>query len=261
MAIRKGKTISGSIDRLVYRRWRKTDVVQSAPGKGGVNQTEATKKAASLFGRASKMSAEIRAMLDFFIIDFYDGSNHTRMTKLLTSILEKCQDKTTSTYNFVEDSFERLIGLEFNANSPVTSSMKVIPECTYENGILTVNFPELINNQEFIFPNEINTCVISIGTESYYLKDNIRSKGYKFIRFEVDNKKTVIERQTLTFAVPDGCLCLAGITLHYYKEDKYGKTRINNKMFNPAAICGAIVTPGNFKKEPGILWTKNGQGT
>jgi len=256
MAIRKGKTISGSIDRLVYRRWRKIDVVQSAPGKGGVKQTEATKKAASLFGRASKMSAEIRAMLDFFIINLYDGSNHNRMTKLVKSILEKCQDKTTSTFNFVEDSFERLNGLEFNANSPLTSSMKVIPECTYKNGTLTVNFPELINNQEFIFPKDTTTCVITIGTESYYLEDNIRSIAYKLNRFEVDNQQTIIEPQTFTFAVPDGCLCLAGITLHYYKEDRYGKTRINNKMFNPAAICGAIVTPGNFEKDPDIKWTK-----
>jgi len=261
MAIRKGKSLSGSIDKFVYRKWRKLNIVQSAPGKGGVKQTEATKKASSLFGMASGMATEVREMLSFFIVNFYDGSHHNRLTTLLKSILEKCLDKTTYTFTFVQDSFERLNGLEFNANSPLTNYMKVIPTSNYKDGVMTVTVPELINKQEFIFPKETSSCIITIGTESFDLERMRRTRGYKLHSFEVDDAQALIESQTFEFEVPDGCLCIVGITLQYYLTDRYGKNRVNSKALNPSGICGAIITPGDFKEEQGELWTTSGLST
>lgn len=256
MAIRKGKNLSGSIDKLVHRKWRDLYIVQSAPGVGGVKQTEETKKASLLFGMASKMASEIRKMLSFFIIGLYDGSNHNRMTTLIKSILEKCLDKPTQTYTFVQDSFERLNGLEFNTNSPLTGCMKVIPKSSYKDGIVTVSFPELINNQEFIFPIGASSCVITIGTESYQLEDKLRSNNFQLQTFEVNSQQELIDSQNFGFNIPDGCLCIVGITLHYYKNDRFGKNRLNNKTLNPSGICGAILTPGEFKNEKELGWTE-----
>jgi len=255
MAIRKGKSLSGSVDKLVHRKWRNLEIVQSAPGKGGVKQTEATKKASSLFGVASGMAFDIRSMLSFFIINFYDGSNHNRMTALLKSILEKCLDKTTNTYTFVQDTFDRLIGLEFNTSSLLTTYLKVIPTSNYKDGVMTVTVPELINNQEFIFPKETSSCIITIGTESYELREKRRTRGYKSYSFEVDCQQPLIESKSFEFEVPDGCLCIVGITIQYYLTDRYGTNRVNSKTLNPSGICGAILTPGEFKEEQGLYWT------
>jgi len=255
MAIRKGKSLSGSIDNFVYRKWRKLDIVQSAPGKGCVKQTEATKKASSLFGTASGMATHIRQMLNYFILPSYDGSHHNRITTLLKSILEKCLDKATYTYIFAPDSFERLNGLEFNTNSPLTSYMKIIPTSSYKAGILTVTFPELINKQEFVFPKETSSCIITIGTESYDLQGMRRTQAYKLHSFEVDHQQKLIESHSIEFEVPDGCLCITGITLHYYLTDRFGKNRVNDKTLNPSGICGAIITPGELKEEQKLRWT------
>lgn len=256
MAIRKGKDVVGSFKNHVFRKWRDINVVQSAPGEGGVKQTDATKKSSLVFGLASNLARNIRDMFSFFILKLYDGSNNNRMTTLLRSILEKCLDKSTNTYTFVQDSFDRLNGLELNTNSPLTESMMVIPTSSYKDGIITINFPELINNQQFIFPKETSSCTVVMGTESYRLEDSTVSRGRQTHQFEVDNQQQLIEKQSFEFKVPNGCLCIVGITLHYHKNNLYGKNLINNKTLNPAAICAAIVTPGDFEIDPELYWTK-----
>jgi len=254
MAIRKGKGLSGSIGKQVHRKWRKLDIVQSRPGRGGVKQTEETKKASQLFGASSRLAFGIRMMLSNFIIPYFDGSSHNRRTSLIKSILEKCFNKENLTCRVNENSFDRLNGYEFNASSALTRSMKVIPESSYQNGTVTVTFPKLINNQEFIFPEDTESCIITIGAGAYRLEDQSLSADFKPHSFGVTQQQQLIESQNFTFAVPNGCLCIIGITLHYYHDSKYGKSRINHKLFNPAAICGAFLTPGTFDKDLSREW-------
>ena len=256
MAIVRKSGLSGKVGRTSHRMWRNLHVVQSIPGSGFMKQTAETKKSATLFGKASALGREIRSLFnEIIIISLYDGAMITRLTKALQALLEQCFDKENLTYTFSEDSFERLGGFDFNLSSPLKDSMWILPDSSLSEGVVTVTLPELKIHEEFKFPVKTNKCTIHICVKFYNMEKGYRSEIEEEQTLDVSPEQHLLEKQSFSFPVPEGCLCLVGISLRYYTF-KYGTGLFNTKTFNPSGICGAFITPGIFKKEKKWHWDK-----
>lgn len=244
----------GRIGKVIIRRYRKIEVAQSAPGKNSVKQTKSTKKAATIFGQASTLGAQIYLLFNkYTILNLQDGTMRARITTVLREVLSQCFDKATETFTFSLNSFERLNGFDFNADSPLKNSLWLLPESTLSDNTITVTLPELKINEEFIFPKSTNKCIIYLSARMLNLKEGLGSELMDYQTLEVSDTQTILEKQSFSFEVPKGCLCIVSVSLRFYTFF-YETSMYNTKAFNPSAICGAFITPGIFEKEAKRYW-------
>ncbi|WP_449435307.1 hypothetical protein [Pedobacter steynii] len=87
-----------------------------------------------------------------------------------------------------------------------------------------------------------NTCELTVFL-SLYVPDQEFHNPRAYQSIEIKDDQENVPAQEFTFEVPDGCLCIAGIKLNYFWLSQNIKTVVNQKNFNPAGICTAIVTP------------------
>lgn len=256
MAIRKGKFLIGAIDDLVFKVVKGQQRVSSKPEPGTVKQTDETKKSASLFGKASKLGRLMRSgnMFSNLMYDMYDGPMVNRLTTTLRITLQQSFDKKKDVFKFKEDTFNKLVGFDFNLDSPLQETMWILPQSSLADGILTVTIPEINIAESFTFPGRSEECTIHIKVRSCNLEQALVSQLYDDRKLEINNSQSLIEKQDFNFTVPDGCLCIAAVALIFYHK-VYGRlTMYNTKAFSPSGICGAFITPGDFKRDKKDKW-------
>lgn len=249
MAKFDGKQIIGVVGNLVFKKGRKgkTTIVQTKPQH--VKQTANTKVTANLFGKGSTLGKAIRYDLYELTGDFYDGGAINRMNKLNREILEQCYNKDTKEFTFNQNSFSRLAGFEFNEESPLSKSLWADPQVDLNGNQFTLSLPTFEIPEQLKFPAGSNTCEITVAIAFYNLEQGLRKPAKQQI-LEVSTKEPHVPAHNFTFEVPDGCLCIIGIRLNYYSLYNNIKTVKNNQKFNPAALCGAVITPGVFVIPP-----------
>lgn len=254
MATKKGKFIAGSMGNVVYKEINGVQVMQSKPGKGGVRQTPATKESAGLFGKSSTLASYFRGRMHPVINENADGLVAGRFTSAVNSVIRHCYSFKTKTFHFEKDSFESLVGFDFNIKSPVQKSMWLMPESKLAENILTITLPELRTHEELKFPKGTNLCEISICVLRYKLEEGLEYKKLEVKTVEITSDLAMLEEQDLEFNIPEGSFCIAAIGLHYYEVIKNKAVDRNSKTFNPAAICAAYLNEGTFKPEEPQLW-------
>ncbi|WP_316811871.1 hypothetical protein [Pedobacter heparinus] len=246
-----GKRIIGLVGGLVFKKGRNGKTIIQSGGRE-VKQTKASKIASAIFAKASTLSKAIRTDLSVLINGFYDGPMVNRLNKQNREILEQCYNKATKQYAFNEDSFSRLAGFEFNASSPLSKSLWVEPELTLTGNQLTLSLPAMEINEQLKFPSPCNRCEITVAVAFYNLEKGVH-KDIVFQVLEVNTAQGLVPAKDFTFEVPDGCLCVIGIKLGYSTLKDNVKIIKNNKEFNPAGLCGAVITPGEFVLTPGVV--------
>jgi hypothetical protein len=251
MAKLKGKIIKGQVNNMVYREYRGEQIIQSSPKIKKKNRTDGTKKAAKVFGKATKLAAEIRLGLDNTTIRLYDGRMIYRLCKEVLHCLNSVKDSETQTFNLKEDSFRSLVGFEFNIDSPFKSNLLVSPTITVLGSTLKVSIPDLNVPIELKFPdNRIHHCRIMIENTLIDFANRISySPLPQLLTIPNAYKPTVVAGQTVEFEVAPGCLCITAITLQYINPSFAGDVILNTKAFNPAAIVHAFIAEGTA--EPG----------
>ena len=254
MAVKKGKFISGSMGNVVYKEINGVQVMQSKPGKGGVRQTPATKESASIFGKASTLASFFRGRMHHVINDNADGLVVSRFTTAVSSVIRHCYSPQTKTFHFEKDSFQSLIGFDFNIKSPLQKSMWLMPESKLAENKLTITLPELKTHEELKFPKGTNLCEIKICVLLYRLEEGMEYKSAIVKTVEITSDLAILEEQDIEFNIPEGCFCIAAIGLHYYQVDQNVTTDRNSKIFNPAAICAAYNNEGTFNPEEPQRW-------
>jgi len=257
MAKRDGNFLIGTIGKFAFKKVRGIQVVQSKPGKGNVKQTTATKAAAGLFGRGSSLASDFRKSNTHIIQGFYDGEMIGRLTKEVVAVIRQCYQEKTKVYDFGVDSFKSLEGFDFNSKSPLQKSLWINPQSSFTGNTLTITLPALKVPEELKFPPGANLCKLKICVSLFNLQEG-KSLNTKDLRtLEVMRNQQILEQTEFTFQVPDGCLCLATIGLHYYTKGATEVVVKNSKIFNPAAICGIYVKDGIFNPEKPVNWTFN----
>lgn len=254
MATKKGKFIIGSMGDVVYKEMNGVQVMQSKPGKGGVRQTPATKESASVFGKSSTLASSFRNRMHPVINDNADGKVVGRFTSAVNAVIRHCYSSKTKTFHFEKNSFESLVGFDFNIKSPVQKSMWLMPESKLAENILTITLPELKTHEELKFPKGTNLCEISICVLRYKLEEGLEYKKLEVKTVEITSDLALLEEQDLEFSIPEGSFCIAAIGLHYYEVIKNKAVDRNSKTLNPAAICAVYFNEGTFNPEEPKLW-------
>lgn len=248
MAKFDGKYFRGLVGNLVQRKTKDGLVIQMAPVR--VKQSKGTKKAQKVFGQSRTLAGTLRKQLLQVIRENYDPGMINRFNTPVEDVLKQCIDKQTGTYTFQENSFERLSGFEFNIKSLLINSLLVKPEMSLSGSTLTVRLPEIQIAEALKFPGQTNICTLQITLSVIALH-----AGKKLLpqtrSVEIRSDQGSLPPQDFEFEVAaGGCLCTVGIGLVYYKQTDNIQTIHNSKEFNPANICGAIITPGAFVEPP-----------
>ncbi|SMD02412.1 hypothetical protein [Pedobacter africanus] len=243
-----GKHLTGLIGPVVSRRGRNgMTILQTAPRK--FKQTKATKQAANLFGLGSTLAKAIRKDLNMLIRSHYDGDMINRFNKPVKEVIRQCYNPETQKFNFSEDSFSRLTGAEFNIRSPLINSLWVRPEVHLDGNTLKINLPEITTDEQLKFPLRANVCELKIAVTLIAPEPGLRTYPLQQ-SITISKTQETVPAQEFVFEVPDGCLCVAGIGLNYFSLQDNIKTVINGPAFNPAGVCGAVISPGAFVLPP-----------
>ncbi len=255
MAIFDGKRLRGIVGNVVFKddKDKKNTIVQQAPVV--VRQSEKTKVASGVFGQGSVLAGVIRRDMEIITRECYDSGMCNRFNKPVRDILNKCFDKATKIYHFSADSFEPLTGFEFNLKSLVTNSLYVKPVVSLSGNQLTVSIPEIQVKQQLKFPAGANLCEIGVVVCFVALEQGMKQEE-SLQSIEIGSGATVLLPHNFIFEVPEGCLCVVGLGLNYFHKQNDIKTVKTHKTFNPANICGAIITEGVFV-DPGMVKTGN----
>ncbi|TCC90212.1 hypothetical protein EZ428_13100 [Pedobacter frigiditerrae] len=241
----KGKFIKGKAGSLVFREYRGTQVVSGLPKVIKSHRTEGTKKAATLFGKSSKLAGGIRRGLGYICGKFYDGTMIYRSNTEILRCLTAARDPEKQ-FDFNADSFRTLAGFEFNVGSMVKNHFYVQPQVTIEGNTLKVTVPEIKIPTDLKWPiDRLKTCKLLIATIGIDLKRG----STKFAEPQVMDipytyKPSLVASQTFEFEMIPGCLYVTAISLQYVEETFIGETTINTKDFNPAAILHAHIADG-----------------
>ena len=105
---------------------------------------------------------------------------------------------------------------------------------------------------ELKFPEKCESCIIS--TNSIDMNNGYESLRPDLRQIEVKKDQEILEKQKFSFQLPDGCLCITGIAIQYFFKKHNFTVLYNHKDFNPAQICNAVITAGNFVVEKKKGW-------
>ncbi|MCD0486650.1 hypothetical protein LPB86_00300 [Pedobacter sp. MC2016-14] len=244
MAIIKNKLVSGSIGPTVYKSWRGKQVLSSQPDSP--KQTKATKQRAGVFGKASRVAKLIRDNMNCFM--FYDPTMINRFNAPIIDVLNHCFDEKTGSFTFERDSFLRLNGFEFHLQSLLINSLFVQPVVTLENDTLTLKIPEIYIQNQLKFPADATHCTIKVAFSLYAMEKGMETY-VNYQTSEISKEQEVVPATEFSVAIPKGTLGVVGLGLQYYSKSAGMTTLINNKTFEPAAICSALVNSGIFSEE------------
>jgi hypothetical protein len=239
MAIAKGQQHSGKIGHLIGRVLNGKQVLQSIGKKP--NQTEGTKKSATLFGTNSSIAFWIRRIL--CNNSDRDSSVTYRLNSALYAIIRQCHDKTTSNFTFTKDSFDGLRGFEFNLNSPLVNYLWIKPQLKIVDKHLIVTVPEIQVPRRLKFPVSAVSCAPILDVLLYIPAEGALWEASYELE-EISNIKGTVSSQEFSIDFPPGCIGLVGMSLFYYSKEHNLKKMMNNKTFSPAGIVGAILNPG-----------------
>lgn len=244
----KGKFIKGQVGSVVYREYRGSQIIQGRPKVIKSHRTEGTKKAATTFGKASKLAGGIRWGLGYICGKFYDGTMIYRFNTEILRCLNAVKDPETQQFNFNPDTFRSLAGFEFNVGSMVKNHFFVQPTVTIEGTSLQVTIPEIKIPTELKWPIDRPKCcklmmvttMIDLGKGStVFGKPQVMDIPYSYT-------PSTVPGQTFEFEIIPGCLCITGITLQIVEDTFIGESTINTKSFNPAAILHAHIADGTI---------------
>ena len=254
MARFDGKKWKGIIGNTIFRAGEgETIIIQQAPVE--VRQDPGSEKTAGLFGQGSALAAVIRRRLSTILRGNYDGKMVNRFNEPVRQAIIRSLDPETNEFVFAPDSFNELIGFEFNAKSLFINSLYVKPETSLNGNIFTVSFPEINVKKQLKFPVNANLCQLQVGVTCTALHQ-ARDRPAEYKSIEIGNKQETVAPQEFSFEVPEGCLIVAAVGLNYFNKQGDVQTVMTSKTFNPANVCGAVITDGTFV-DPGPITTAN----
>lgn len=238
MAIFDGKNLRGSIGNLAFSKRGILSVVRSKPGKGGVKQTEATKKSASVFGKyISPFAKQIRMAFNPIHLGWYDGTMVSRMSSAISTIIYQHIEEGNQ-FDFHKDSFKRLEGFDFNADSPLNNTLLLLPTVSYSTDKIEINLPSFNISKNIRFPKDSSFCKLQIQVTLIHF-DKRSTINHPVREFELNKFDRPFEEKSLSFDIQKADLVFVGIALIFAENKHYEERVMNGKLFHPAGIVAA----------------------
>lgn len=250
----KGKYVSGAVGPYILKVVKGETHVTSRPVKGTRKLSQASKLSAETFGMAASLAKSIRAALVYQTNDFVDIDMPGRMVSLVSKTVFNCRDKNTGLYNFEQESFNELEGMEFNIKSLTNKSLLKRPKAIVNDGVMKVNIKRSILDKDLKFPAHTFYCKIMVSLSLFRLGDGqaiIKSETQEIM---IGRNQLDMPEQEISFTLPDGCLCIATVFMQFFHHGAEGGLSFNNKNFNPGSVIKAIITPGIYAKDDNRTW-------
>jgi len=253
MARRIGDFLVGVVGPISLRVNNGKQVVSSRVAPGTMKQTEATKRSAGSFGSASTFASCMYRKHKIPLADMGDRSTFNRLNKKSVEIWNNSRNAETDKYRFSTESFSSLSGFDYNIESPLMKRVAALPVISYEAGLLTVAYTKVFQEIKLKFPPKSHQCVIIATVAIFDLEKQKTTNVLLAENCIINSNKPGLNAIEFKFEVPGGCLCVVSMFLKYYTV-VHGRTLLNTKKFSPAAICGAIITPGRYQDDDGRIW-------
>lgn len=248
MAILFGKDLTGALGPLVFRGGKGgKKIVQTKPRQ--YTLTEGTIGSSKLFGYGSSVAAIIRRQLQSTFGQNYDSGMVNRFGTSIRKVLFHCYNPLEESFTFQEDSFSRLIEFEFNVKSPLINYFWVKPLMTITENVLKITIPEFNIPSGLTFPARTNFCKMSITICQANINQGI-IKYPLYFTFDVDKDQETYPEREITINVENQCLCIAAIGLYYTEKKDDVSLAYNSKLFGPANVINALITPGIYVAPP-----------
>ncbi|MEJ7557056.1 MAG: hypothetical protein WKF66_02030 [Pedobacter sp.] len=258
MAIIKNGFTRGTIGHTSYSERNGVQIVKGLSEKPKYNKTTGTINSSTVFGKASTLANYFRISMYDVYNGLHDGGMSVRLTGLVNQCFRPALDETNLNFNFKPNTFERLIGFNFNIISPFEKYMFSQPlvEYTSDNRV-HISIAEMNLPRDFIFPSMISKCKIVLTCGLFDLENGFYTDQQSQL-FDIgkNNPTTIIPEKSAAFHTQPGCLCMMGISLQYYKTTFAGDIITNNKQFNPSAILSAQITDGMVDRSVTKKWNK-----
>ena len=257
MAKFENNVVSGTIGNLVFKNVNGKQIVCSKPAPGKMKQTVGTKKAATVFGKASSLGKALRKTLDVQYADLFTVETGNEIRARLNLALQSSRLPLTGGYKFDEDSFAGLASLEFNPKSRVRSVLSKLPEVTVKGNALSVALSKKGLPASIKFPRKTFWCEIVVGVSFFRLEDALLVDLAELESVVVNKSMTEIEPQTFKFDVPAGTLCVVSFFLNYTISNRAAGRLLKDRTFSPGCFCAAIITPGKYQNSDQRIWRKS----
>lgn len=245
MAKFDGKYLRGITGDVTNREYRGMQIVQSNSSLTPRSQTKETKKASGIFGQASTLACSVRDNLYPFINDFYHGQMNTELNTEMLYCLRQSINEEGTAYDPKHHSFNKLDGFEFNANSPLTSHLLTDPDLSLQGNILSVNLPDVYKPGVIQFPKTAKGVYIHIGVGFHDLKNQRMTLGpVQSLKIPKGEHTGTDLSAHFDFEIEPGCLCVAVISMDFYKTTLSGELSLNSKTMNPVMILAAFMSEG-----------------
>lgn len=240
MATYNGKNLKGSFGNLTFAKHGEINVVKSKIKS--VKQTKATKKSASVFGKfISPFSKFIRQSFNTLINGNADSTMVNRMNSDISTLIYQHID-ANGKFNFKETSFNRLLDFDFNFSSPLNNSLLIKPTVNFTTGYVEITWPEFLIAKNLRFPVKAVSCMVRFRFV-YFSLAHQKWNVLNVEEIEIKKNQSSTIAQSFNLPMPAGSLFLLGVGITYFTG--MPKIELNNKTFNPAAICGVGFVPGS----------------
>jgi hypothetical protein len=254
MAININNFYRGTLGPVAFKEVGGRQMMVSKVAPGVIKQTPGTKKSANTFGMASRLGGNLRHIYQHDLNGYYDGGMVSRLNAEINKSLIECRDPESRLFSFSADSFNPLADFDYNSKSLVKDSLKIKPQISIANGLLKVLFPRSGKLPALKFPAGSSDCELIVSVAFIELKEGRKVQVPDRKSLIINKKKQILSPPEFVFEVPDGCLCVVSMFLLYFNIRNNYRVVINNKKFSPAAICGAVITPGAFNENSKRFW-------
>jgi hypothetical protein len=255
MARKDGEFLRGVLGDVILRVVNGKQVMQRRIPKGSARQTPNTKWCAETFGMAATLSLKIRQTLASRMLPQADKYVGSRLNGAIYPLLLAVRDKATGLCAFEADSFEKLVGFNFNPAKTIDKLLKIDPLINLEEQRLKVAFPTLTVPKLLKFAENSERCIMSATVSLFGLKEG------KMVEACITKQQTLLQpyapfkSNSFTFDVPDGCLYLVTLWLEYHARTVKGIRFSNTPNLYAGSICAARIAPGKFIEDNQYIWT------
>jgi hypothetical protein len=170
--------LSGRLGNQVYyyrkdKKNRKQYLIRRAPET--VEQTTATKRAATDFGIASKSSRLIRNALHEYIQHCYDNTLHYRLNTMMGKILRADGSHPAGRRMLMATNMQLLKDFQFNRAASIHHLLKVTPVIEKnDQGDLNISFPDTFSSSSHALRNATHLSIKAIGLSINFTKHTTR---------------------------------------------------------------------------------------
>jgi len=237
MAHQKNIKLRGTFENIIFYTSKEQFLIRSKPSI--VRQTNATKKAASLFGEAVKMSANLRATVQSLLPNSKDRNMMHRLDATFLNWLRTGQ----SASGRHEIPFPFVPGFEFNLESQLSEKLQLKLNISKSNeNFITVEIPAFVPVQKIVAPADTSSVRLKIVAATFDFDNHtfVRT-GLKEILMPYSSSEVAEQQIEFDLSAKPGDLCVAVMAVNYYTSAD-GTTGLKDSMkWKPAAIAQTMI--------------------